>query len=219
MSRRTLNKLEGSSTPTTKFLEWKSNDKCFAYYDKQLKESVKVELPLQVQFLEHFHTVKGWNDASASGIYANEVKFISKEPLKVKAFKGGDIAEGIYSEIRGTIRDAGGKYYRSVYVVWKGEIVNLQLKGACVSAYSDFMQNHENQLESAWTEIKTVSDHKKGATKYSTPDFTVGKLFTTKEMEVANDKYTEIANYFNKHTKEVDVVEPETEEQDNDLPF
>jgi len=214
MSRRTLNKSEGSNNPATKFLEWKSNDKCFAYYDKEKKEQVKVELPLKVQFLEHFHTVKGWNDASASGIYANEVKFISKEPLKVKAFKGGDIAEGIYSEIRGKLRDAGGKYYRSVYVVLDGEIVNLQLKGAGVSAYSDFMQNHENQLESAWTEILTVSDHKKGATKYSTPDFTVGKLFTTKELEVANNKYTDIANYFNKYTKEVDVVEPEVEEDE-----
>jgi len=218
-SRRTLNKSEGSNNPATKFLEWKSNDKCFAYYDKQSKEQVQVQLPLKVQFLEHFHTVKGWNDASESGIYANEVKFISKEPLKVKAFKGGDIAEGIYSEIRGKIRDAGGKYYRSVYAVLDGEIVNLQLKGACVSAYSDFMQNHENQLESAWTEILTVSDHKKGATKYSTPDFTVGKLFTTKEIEVANEKYTDIANYFNKYTKEVDVVEPEVEEENVDLPF
>ena len=218
-SRRTLNKSEGSNNPATKFLEWKSNDKCFAYYDKQSKEQVQVQLPLKVQFLEHFHTVKGWNDASESGIYANEVKFISKEPLKVKAFKGGDIAEGIYSEIRGKLRDAGGKYYRSVYVVLDGEIVNLQLKGACVSAYSDFMQNHENQLESAWTEILTVSDHKKGATKYSTPDFTVGKLFTTKEIEVANDKYTDIANYFNKYTKEVDVIEPETQEENVDLPF
>jgi len=216
-SRRTLNKSEGSNNPATKFLEWKSNDKCFAYYDKQLKEQVQVQLPLKVQFLEHFHTVKGWNDASASGIYANEVKFISKEPLKVKAFKGGDIAEGIYSEIRGKLRDAGGKYYRSVYVVLDGEIVNLQLKGACVSAYSDFMQNHENQLESAWTEILTVSDHKKGATKYSTPDFTVGKLFTTKEIEVANEKYTDIANYFNKYTKEVDVVE--TEEVEDEIEF
>ena len=120
MSRRTLNKSEGSNNPATKFLEWKSNDKCFAYYDKQLKEQVQVQLPLKVQFLEHFHTVKGWNDSSESGIYANEVKFISKEPLKVKAFKGGDIAEGIYSEIRGKLRDAGGKYYRSVYVVLDG---------------------------------------------------------------------------------------------------
>jgi len=74
-------------------------------------------------------------------------------------------------------------------------------------------------LESAWTEILTVSDHKKGATKYSTPDFTVGKLFTTKEIEVANEKYTDIANYFNKYTKEVDVVEPEVEEENVDLPF
>jgi len=219
MSRRTLNKSEGSSNPATKFLEWKSNDKCFAYWDKDKKENVKVELPIKVQFLEHFHTVKGWNDASESGIYANEVKFISKEPLKVKCFKGGDIAEGIYTDIRGKLRDAGGKYYRSVYAVLDGEIVNLQLKGACVSAYSDFMQNHENQLESAWTEILTVSDHKKGATKYSTPDFTVGKLFNKAELEVANNLYLDIEAYFNKYTKDVEVNEPEIIDENEEMPF
>ena len=38
MSRRSLNETTGSSNPATKFLEWKSNDKCFAYYDKEAKE-------------------------------------------------------------------------------------------------------------------------------------------------------------------------------------
>tara|TARA_R110000796_G_C14368223_1_gene413678 strand:+ start:24 stop:677 length:654 start_codon:yes stop_codon:yes gene_type:complete len=217
MSRRTLNQSEGSSNPATKFLEWKSKDKCFAYYDKVKKENVKIPMPLKFQFLEHFHNVRGWNDASSSGIYSNEVKFISKEPLKVKSFKGGEIAEGIYSEIRSKLRDAGGKYHRSVYVVLDGEIVNLQLKGACVSAYSDFMQNHENQLEGSWTEVASVTDHKKGATKYSTPDFTVGPAFTPEEMKLANDKYTDVSEYFNNYTKK---AEPEVEEESpEDMPF
>lgn len=62
-----------SSNPARKFLEWKSDDKCFSYYDKEKKENVKVELPLTFVILEHYHTVKGWNDKSESGIYANEV--------------------------------------------------------------------------------------------------------------------------------------------------
>ena len=35
MSRRSLNETTGSTNPATKFLEWKSNDKCFAYYDRE----------------------------------------------------------------------------------------------------------------------------------------------------------------------------------------
>lgn len=218
-SRRTLNQTEGTSNPATKFLQWKSNDKCFAYYDKNKGENVLINLPFKFQFLEHFHTVKGWNDASESGIYSNEVKFISKEELKVKSFKGGDIAEGLYSEIRGKIRDAGGKYFRSVYVInEEGEIINLQFKGAVVSAYSDFMNEHENKVEGNWIVINEAEDKKKGATKYSVPIFEIGKAFTKSEMQLADDKYKDIVNYFDKYTKDVEVEEPETVEED-DLAF
>lgn len=219
MSRRTLNQTEGSTNPATKFLQWKSNEKAFAYWDKAKTENVQIPLPFKFQFLEHFHTVKGWNDASASGIYSNEVKFISKEPLKVKAFKGGDIAQGLYSEIRAKIRDAGGKYFRSVYVIDEsGEIINLQFKGAVVSAYSDFMKDNENQIEGAWVVINKADDKKKGATKYSVPVFEIGKAFTPEEMTLANEKYLEIVNYFDKYTKEVEV-EAEDESEDEGLDF
>lgn len=217
-SRRTLNQTEGSANPATKFLQWKSNDKCFAYYDKNKGDNIAVELPFKFQFLEHFHTVKGWNDASESGIYSNEVKFISKEELKVRSFKGGDIAEGIYSEIRGNIRDAGGKYYRSIYVIDEnGDIVNLQVKGAVVSAWSDFCnENEATKFESHWIEIKDAEDKKKGATKYSVPNFTIGKAFNKSEMALADEKYKDIVNYFDKYTKEVEV---EVEEEEGYLAF
>ena len=36
-----------TSTPVTQYLNWKSNDKAFAYYDKEKGENVLVELPLK----------------------------------------------------------------------------------------------------------------------------------------------------------------------------
>lgn len=220
MSRRTLNQKEGSSNPATAFLTWKSVDKCFAYYDKSKSENVLIPLPFKFQFLEHFHTVKGWNDASESGIYSNEVKFISKEELKVRAFKGGEIAEGIYSEIRSKLRDAGGVYHRSIYVLSeKGNIINIALKGAAVSAYSDFMNNFENQIEGAWIEVNSAEDKKKGATKYSTPNFTIGSKFTKEEMSLADENYKDIVNYFNDYTKEVEVEVEKEDEKEDEIAF
>ena len=219
-SRRTLNQSEGSSNPATKFLQWKSNDKAFAYYDKAKGENIKVALPFKFQFLEHFHTIKGWNDASESGIYSNEVKFISKEPLTVKAFKkSGNIAEGLYSDIKSNVNSAGGHYSRSVYVIDEsGNIINLQLKGAVVSAYSDFMKNNENKIEGAWMVINQAEDKKKGSVKFSVPVFEIGDSFTSDEMALANEKYIEVANYFNKDTKGVEVEDTEIVE-DDDLAF
>ena len=217
-SRRTLNQTEGSKNPATKFLQWKSNDKSFAYYDKTKSENIQVELPFKFQFLEHFHTIKGWNDASESGIYSNEVKFISKEPLTVKAFKrSGNIAEGLYSDIKPNVQSAGGHYSRSVYVIDEsGNIINLQLKGAVVSAYSDFMNENENQIEGAWMTVNKAEDKKKGSVKFSVPVFEIGDAFTSDEMELANEKYIEVANYFDKYSKDVEVETEEVDEEEVD---
>lgn len=208
MSR--LDRPEGKSqNPTTKFLSWKSNEKCFAYYDKSTSSNVEVKLPLKFAFLEHYHTIKGWNDKSESGIFSNEVFLIGSQELTVKAFKGGEIAKGLYSEIRSKIRDAGGVYHRSIYgVLENGELVNLSIKGAVVSAYSDFCKEHSNKFETNWIEINSFKDLKKGATKYSVPEFTIGKSFTAKEDNDIIEVAKVLQNYMDTYiAKSVDVSE------------
>jgi hypothetical protein len=230
-SRRTLNTNEGkTSNPAKKFLQWKSNDKKFSYYNKELKQNIEVELPFKFQFLEHFNTVKGWNDATSSGIYSNEVMFTSKEELTVKTFGGLEIARGLYSDIRSKVRDAGGKYHRSVYAVDdNGDIVNIQMKGAVVSAYSVFMdgdkktnvKGHKHLIENNWIVIKSFQDLKKGATKYSVPIFEIGEPFTQDEFTLADDNYKVISNYFDTYKGKIDVSEVEVNEEpeENDLDF
>lgn len=217
-SRRTLNQNSGSTNPATKFLNWKSNDKAFSYYDKEKSENIALKLPLKFQFLEDFHTVKGWHDKSESGIYSNEVKYISKEELTVNAFKGGEIATGIYTDIRSKVRDNGGVYNRSVYVVLEdGTIANIALKGSGVSAYSDFMKEHSNKIEGHWMVVASAKDLKKGATKYSTPVFEIGERFTSNEMKLADECYKVISTYYEGYSSgKLEAKEEVEEEIDND---
>jgi hypothetical protein len=218
-SRRTLNQSAGSSNPASKFLTWKSNEKAFSYYDKEKGANVSIPLPFKFQFLEDFHTIKGWNDKSESGIYSNEVKYISKEPLTVKAFKGGEIASGLYTDIRTKVRDNGGVYFRSVYVLLKdGTIANVALKGSAVSAYSDFMNENSNKVEGQWIVIASAKDMKKGATKYSTPVFEIGEHFTSDEMSKADDAYKVIVSYYDGYTGK-DEPTPEPEQDSEELVF
>lgn len=162
--------------PAKKFLEWRSNDKCFSYYDKDKKEDVMVELPLQFVILEHYHTVKGWDDDSESGIFANEVWSIGTEEVNVRSFKGGNIAKGIYKDIRERIRGAGGHYARSIYAVTPDlEIVNISLKGSGVASYSSFMNDFgDHNFTKNWIKVTGAKEEKKGSVKYSTPIFEVG---------------------------------------------
>lgn len=205
-----------SSNPTTKYLEWKSNDKSFSYYDKSKGENVKVELPFKFVFLQHYHTVKGWSDASGSGIYANEVYFIGSEPMSVKSFKGGVIAEGLYKDIKPAITNAGGKYHRSVYVMLEdGSLANISFKGAVVREWSIFMENNANSCDVKWVEVNTANEQKKGSVKYTTPDFILGASITkadsVKADKVAGDFQEYISSYLK---KKEDVVEAEPVEID-----
>jgi len=158
--------------PATKFLSWSSNDKCFKYYDKEKEQNVMVSLPMKFVILEHYHTVKGWNDASESGIYSNEVLFTGTEEMEVKSFKGGLIAKGFYKEIKHKVHEAGGHYCRSVYVVLEtGELANLSLKGSAVSEYSDFTKNAEHLWQKNWMSVTEFKEMKKGSIKYTVPVF------------------------------------------------
>lgn len=207
------NEAPKSANPTSKYLEWKSNDKSFSYYDKEAGENVKVELPLKFLFLQNYHTVKGWNDASESGIYSNEVFYIGSEPMTVRSFKGGVIAEGLYKDIKPTITAAGGKYNRSIYVMLEdGTVANISLKGSGVRQWSDFMEANKNIIDNQWIEVLTSNDEKKGSIKYSTPEFTVGANLTKQDSAKADDVAAELKNYldgyFKKEVATTEEVEP-----------
>lgn len=204
-----------SYNPTSKYLEWKSNDKSFSYYDKEAGENVKVDLPLKFVFLQHYHTVKGWNDASQSGIYSNEVYYIGSESMTVRAFKGGTIAEGIYKDIKQDITNAGGKYHRSVYVMLEdGTIANLSFKGAVVREWSDFMEANKNLVDNQWIEVKSAKDQKKGSIKYSTPEFTLGANLNAKDSVQADSVASSLKTYLDSYFKKEEAVEFEEAELD-----
>ena len=204
-----------SSNPTKRYLDWKSNDKAFGYYDKDAGEKVKVDLPLKFVFLQHYHTVKGWNDASESGIYSNEVFYIGSEPMTVRAFKGGVIAEGLYKDIKPTITNAGGKYHRSVYVMLEdGTIANISMKGAVVREWSDFMENNKNLVDGQWVEVNSAKVQKKGSIKYSTPEFTLGSNLTAKQSSQADAAASELKTYLDAYFNKEEAQEAEEVELD-----
>lgn len=216
-----------SSNPAVKFLEWKSDDKCFAYWDKEKKENVQLQLPLKFVILEHYHTVKGWNDASASGIYSNEVLFTGSEEMTVKSFKGGEIAKGVYKDIKVKVNAAGGKYHRSIYAVTKDlEIINISLKGASVRSYSDFIEKESDRIFTTnWIEVSGFEEGKKGSIKYTTPIFK--KSDAIKDVSKIQPFAETLQNYMNDYmnvskervNSEVDKYESSKVEDDGEIDF
>jgi hypothetical protein len=225
MSNRKQAFSQPQSNPATKFLSWKSNDKCFSYYDKEKTANVKVELPFKFLVLDELHTISGWNDASSSGIYSNEVKFISKEPMTVKPFNGNEIAKGIYKDIKDKIVAAGGRYVKSIYIMLEdGSLANIQLKGAAVQKWGEFTAKTRSRLTDEWIIVKDTLEGKKGAVKFYTPNFTFESSLSEADATQADECFNTLESYLKAYLvkaepESITVVDPEIVDPDDDLDF
>jgi len=149
--------------PTNKYIKFKSGK--FQYWSKEDEKNIEVPLPITFIVLDELATVVGWHDESQSAIYSNEVHSTNFEELNVKAFKGGDLAKGLYSNIKDTIKAKGGRYAKSVYAMIDGELVNLQFAGASLSAWIG------KEAKGVAYKVTKLDEGKKGATTYKIPVF------------------------------------------------
>lgn len=211
------------SNPATKFFDWKSNDKCFSYYDKEKSENVLVPLPFKFLVLDELHAIKGWNDATSSGIFSNEVKFISKEVMTVKPFKGNEIAKGFYKDIKEKVVSAGGHYVKSIYVMLEdGSLANIQLKGSAVQKWGEFTQKTRNRLPDEWVVVAKSLEGKKGAVKFNTPEFSFERSINDAEAEMADEAFNTLETYLKAYLVKAEPVVEETidnDEPEDDLEF
>ncbi len=222
-------------SPVKKYLSWSSNDKCFNFYDKETKENKKLTLPLTLIHLDEMSTVKGWHDSSSSGIYSNEVRSTKNEELNVRAFKGGDLAKGIYQDIKLKVQSLGGHYCVSIYAFVDNEIVNISLKGSALMTWSDFTKENRKSFLGNTIEVNSAAEGKKGAVKYTTPTFTLGKGISLDVSEKAEEAYASLKEYLDSRKTSQEVSHEETPQAEtfhpifaepvlelatvNDLPF
>ena len=220
MSNRTQVFAGGSKNPATKFLDWKSDQKGFSYYDKGLSKNIEVSLPFKFVFLDELSTVKGWHDASISGIFSNEVKYLSKEPMTVKAFKGGEIAKGLYNEIKDRVKNAGGHYSKSIYIMTEdGELANIQLKGSATQQWGEFVKANRQSITRTWVNVATATESKKGKVVFSVPNFTIGADIEDIDAKTADDKFDELEAYLKTYLAKVDAEDIEVKDEEEILAY
>jgi len=195
--------------PCGRWIEWNGETGGFRYYDKTDKTNKPLALPFGFIVVGKTATVKGWHEASESGIMANEVADTTRDPFVVKSFKGGPLASGFYREIKDRVAALGGHYTSNIYLAYKSgaEMVLgcLQLKGAALMAWSDFEKAHRAEIWSKAVKVATFAEGKKGKVIFRTPVFEIVGL--SKESDdaagVIQEKLkTFHAEYFKRTTTE-----------------
>lgn len=201
--------------PCKKFIDFKSDDKQFVYWDKELGENgeqVIIPTPIYFIVLDELTTITGYYKEGDCGIYSNEIHFLKDEVLKVRTFKkGGPSIVGLYDAIKDSIKAIGGKYTKSVYAMMiptEGvpEFVNFRFRGAAFSAWLDKKVNTSRQVVCIADEF--IEEHN-GKTVYNVPVF---KAFNMKpeyrDMAVEMDKELQafLKSYKSKQAEKEEVT-------------
>ncbi len=190
------NPVSNNPNPSTRWFEWHGSKGVLQYYDKQEKKNIEVKFPFVFLALDILSTVKGWHEASESGIFANEVRDTRQDTLVVRSFKGGELASGIYQNIRDRVGNLGGYFVSSIYIGYKDaqgvlQIGNLNLNGAALKAWSDFRSTHAKGqvVFDKAIAVTGYTDGQKGSVKFRIPKFEVKDVGSeTAEAAIELDK-------------------------------
>lgn len=173
MSRSNPN--QNNPNPAVKFFEWNGENGVVRYYDKEKKSNVDMPLPFGFLLLDELASVRGWHDASNSGIYSNEVRDTRTDLMVVKAFKGGTLAEGLYRDIKDRVNAVGGQFNANCYIAFKqhGELAigSIKFKGAALGAWMEFRKDHRSDLYQKAISVTSFTEGKKGRIVFRTPTF------------------------------------------------
>jgi hypothetical protein len=213
---------ENAPNPAMRWFEWKSNKGLVQYYDKAAERNVEIGDDFTFLLLDELATIKGWHDASQSGIYANEVRDTRKTPFVVKAFKApGPLAEGLYQAIRDRVQAVGGRFHANLYIAFKNgvdglSIGSIRFRGAALGAWFEFRKAHRNELTSKAVRIHGVTEGQKGGVKFKLPKFHLADVSPETDkaavaLDVELQKYLDA--YLARNTREqIETPPPDVDE-------
>ncbi len=235
------NPTEHLTNPATRWFEWNGEAGTVRYYDKEAKKNIDVALPFTFMLLDQLSSVRGWHDASSSGIYSNEVKDTRQEAMLVKAFKGGTLAEGVYRDIKDRVNTLGGQFNANCYLAFKNggsalALGMIRFKGSALGAWMEFCKAHKGSLYSDAITIKSYTEGKKGRIVFRVPVFSVAAVSeeTNKQATALDTQLqTFLTAYLKRRTSErtdtpVDADQPPPDYEgpppdhdvmDDDIPF
>lgn len=205
-----------NANPAKKFIKLSGVTGKFGYWDKEQGCTIELEYPIKAFPLDVLSTIKGYNDPAQSGIYSNEVHSISVEPLNVKIFDGGEIANGLYADIKDKVKSSGGRFCNSVYCMMYDEndepqIVNFQMMGSSLFPFIEWTKSAKMIYKVAMV-ISGVNPAKKGATHYYVPVYESAEM-TERDNMFADSLDQKLQEYLDQYKSDV-KHEPEKEVND-----
>ena len=163
--------LEKPQLEIAKVITWRSSDKEFTFYNKTTEKKESLPLPIRFIWLDQKYKITWFDSANECWIYSNEVPNL-KQPLTVKSYKGWDIAEWLYSEIKEKSKAAWWKFTIALLASMNWELVKFEFNWSANEAFIEFWKsfNWYNILKYPIV-VKKTTEGKTAWNKYNKPLF------------------------------------------------
>ena len=191
------------TNPCKVFLTWNSRLKAFTYYDKERREEITINNPVEFYPFAMYNTIKGFSDTHQRNIWSNEVKD-HRDTLKVvTGVKDAndnwkELYVGPYNKKR--IEELGAYFVKSVYAVSsKGTLVNFQLRKEQIGLFLGLNKAKGTELNQ-WTKMfkateRTFVNPSGKNDKYWVPFFKKIETISTVTQRVIDDIKLNFYNY------------------------
>lgn len=213
--------------PSKTWAEWKSDDKCFKVWKKELKDQgkpreeqyVKFDLPDEIIVVAEWFTVWGFINSLGTWIRSNEI-FSFSEPFVVRRNDGGLWLQWDWNEIWEKIKSAWGKLFRNVHFATKDslELSTLQMGWAGSGAWREAIREWTLNPGAYTVRLKEIGEWKKGKIEWSYPIFENANPLTDWDKTLQQAFVSVLMEYW-KEKNELAKASLEAEEKDDELPF
>jgi hypothetical protein len=192
--------------------EWEGGK--VSYWDKEANdgegENIEVALPLTFIVLDELHTITGFNQATKSGFWSNEIRDLANDTLVVRN-KSGIVAKGKYADIKDEIKSDGAKYTKSIYIAFYNEekelvLGHLKLSGAAMSTWIEFTKKVDVSKAAVTLDIDP-NVKKNGNINYFVPKFGSMKI-SQQTLQAATKLDADLQDYLDAYLSR----KPDTEE-------
>ena len=228
MSLTKTNASSSTKNPAIAVLEWDAMEGNFKYYDTVAKErKYLTDSEFSFVVLDQLSNVSGWVK-DVGGCRATETHNLTANPIRVQSWKDGKptlIKEGMYKDIKESLKSMGIKYRKIVYAMTvasddfgAGEIIKLDLGGCAMSEWIEADVKDGKQVSLGQAEEVQLNK----MVSYNKPSFGV----TTPETDILSEAEAadkELQAYFD--GKKAVVAMPKqddldvSEEYEDDVPF
>lgn len=189
---RTAPANSGTPNPAKIFIQWKSKNKAFSYYNKEKEEDVLLPMPFSFIPLAKASTVKGYNHKKNKTYIANEVDDLATSIIVVNSYntqtkERKEEHRGLYKDIKEDF-DQNIKFTDSIYAAIKNKkgelsLVNIQLNGAGLHHWFDFIK--KNNIWATAVKCDGFTNEINGKVEYCAPLYKAEAISEADDIKAA----------------------------------